>query len=1006
MSENLPSRPEKGQGRSESIIFNTQAVSSEELLAKQVHPAAVSQIGPYSLIKQLGSGGMGDVWIAEQTEPVKRTVALKLIRAGLGSKEIIARFESERQTLALMNHPNIARILDAGTVNQGLQSNSVDDRTLVTDGKNKTAIDAASGHDAPLALSITGQPYFVMELVDGLPLTEYCDKNQLSIEERLKLFIDICGGVQHAHQKGIIHRDLKPGNILVTELDGVVIPKIIDFGLAKVIDNAQRLTDQSLFTGIGQILGTLKYMSPEQASLDNRDIDTRTDVYSLGVILYELLTGSTPLDSSSIKEGTLLNVLEAIRQQDPVRPSNRLSSSNDQQLSEITGRRKTDTVRLSRILRGDLDWIVMKALEKDRSRRYETASGFAADIRRYLDSEPVVARPPSLNYRIRKFVRKNRAIVGIASVLGMLVLGGIIGTSYGMIRAVHSERHALDSLRQSEDNLRYAIRGNEILSSVFRNLDPRAEFETVAEIRNALRNNLGEAVQELNATVIDDPLKLAEMQDLLAVALLGLGQWDEALGLYRQSLEIRLDKLGSDHEETLVSQNNLAEAYSTAESLNDALPLLQDVVSKMTSVLGRQNPNTLTSMGNLAECLGGLGKHTQAIEILEDCLADIEDHFGKGHSITLVSKNNLAHNYRAIGEFDKAHSLMHQTLELMKSNLGASHPDTLVAMNNLAGCYYAIGDFTNAVPLYQDALEQTRLKMGADHHTTLVAMNNLAAAYQALGNMEFALPLYEESHRRFLSTLGPKHTRTQVSMGSLATAYLALSKFDKALPLLEDSLKLKVETFGQSHTSTILTMNNLAAAYHRSGRAIDAVPLAERAAELLASLGFQHENATTIVRSTITILDSAEQFEQADSWRTRWLDHLKNKHGQTSAELAGELAAWGLQLLLRHDTKKAENVLRQCLEIREQIQPELWSTPNTRSMLGGALLEQGKFAEAESLLIEGYQGLREVEATLPPQANTRIPEALDRLIELYSPYNLDKPEERKKYASLRAAYHE
>lgn len=378
-------------------------------------------VGPYRLLQRLGKGGMGEVWMAEQTVPVKRRVALKLIKEGLGSKEIIARFEAERQALALMNHPNIARILDAGTTDKG-------------------------------------QPYFVMELVLGKPLTTYCDENRLSIDERLKLFMDVCAGVQHAHQKGIIHRDLKPGNIIVGTQDGMPVPKVIDFGLAKAMENAQRLTDQSLFTGIGQILGTLKYMSPEQASLDNLDIDTRADIYALGVVLYELLTGSTPLEDSSIKGQAALKILEIIRDKEPVKPSSRLSSSTDQEVSAVTGQRRTDSVRLKRVLLGDLDWIVMKALEKDRTRRYETASSFATDIGRYLSSEPVVARPPSLNYRFRKFAKKNRGFVFSSAAVLVSILAGLIGIIWFAADAYRARRLAEKEAQRAIENEKTANR--------------------------------------------------------------------------------------------------------------------------------------------------------------------------------------------------------------------------------------------------------------------------------------------------------------------------------------------------------------------------------------------------------------------------------------------------------------------------------------------------------------------------------------------------------------------
>ncbi len=367
------------------------------------------QIGPYRLLQRLGTGGMGDVWVAEQSQPVKRRVALKLIKEGIGSKEVIARFDAERQALAMMNHPNIARILDAGTTAQG-------------------------------------QPFFVMELVAGQPLTTYCDENRLSIDQRLRLFMDVCSGVQHAHQKGIIHRDLKPGNIIVGMRDGTATPKIIDFGLAKAMESTQRLTDQSLFTEIGQILGTYKYMSPEQASLDHLDIDTRTDIYALGIILYELLTGSTPLDDSSIKGQAALKVLEFIRDKEPAKPSSKLSRNTDQLVSAITNKRQTDSVRLKRILLGDLDWIVMKALEKDRTRRYESAGTFGDDVKRFLSNEPVIAKPPSSTYRLKKLIQRNR----VATVLLGLVLVGAAVATVGLVVAWRQSVAVAELSRQKE----------------------------------------------------------------------------------------------------------------------------------------------------------------------------------------------------------------------------------------------------------------------------------------------------------------------------------------------------------------------------------------------------------------------------------------------------------------------------------------------------------------------------------------------------------------------------
>jgi len=383
--------------------------------------------GRYKLLEQIGEGGMGTVWVAEQTQPVRRTVALKLIKAGMDSKAVLSRFEAERQALALMDHPNIAKVLDGGTTENG-------------------------------------RPFFVMEYVKGIPLTRYCDDARLSVADRQALFVSVCQAVQHAHQKGIIHRDLKPSNILVCIHDGKPVPKVIDFGLAKAMH--QPLTEHTLHTAVGMLVGTPHYMSPEQAELNNLDVDTRTDIYALGVILYELLTGTTPLEKQRFKDAAWPEMLRHIKEEEPPRPSARLSSNNGS-LATLATQRQITPAKLPRLVRGELDWIVMKCLEKDRSRRYDTAIGLARDVERYLAGEAVEAGPPSKLYHLRKFVRKYRVVLAITSLILLLLVSGLVIASgfYQAMRATEAERQALKDRDQA---IQSEIEARKLLKKVLR----------------------------------------------------------------------------------------------------------------------------------------------------------------------------------------------------------------------------------------------------------------------------------------------------------------------------------------------------------------------------------------------------------------------------------------------------------------------------------------------------------------------------------------------------------
>jgi serine/threonine protein kinase len=479
-----------------------------------------TMVGPYKLMEQIGEGGFGLVFVAEQTQPVKRKVALKIIKPGMDSKQVIARFEAERQALALMDHPNIARVLDAGTAE-------------------------------------SGRPYFVMELVRGIPITDYCDRNQLTPKERLELFVSVCHAIQHAHQKGIIHRDIKPSNVLVTSHDGKPVAKVIDFGVAKAI--YQHLTERTIYTNFAQMIGTPLYMSPEQAEMSGLDIDTRSDIYSLGVLLYELLTGTTPLEKRRFAEAAYDEIRRVIREEEPPRPSQRLSSSDT--LPNLAANRKTEPARLSRMFKGELDWVVMKALEKDRTRRYETANGLARDIQRYLANEMVEARPPSTVYRLRKFASNNKMALTTVAALAVLLVAGIVGTTVGLIRAERQKKIAETAAEEA-----------------------RAARDSEAELRRS--------AQEMDT--IDSVRKLA-------LQYADAKKWELALPLYEELLKLTRAKYGADNPATIWTMNYLAWVCMYAGKPDRTLPLAKEAYEKAKATWGNESRNTSLLLNSLTE---------------------------------------------------------------------------------------------------------------------------------------------------------------------------------------------------------------------------------------------------------------------------------------------------------------------------------------------------------------------------------------------------------------------
>jgi serine/threonine protein kinase len=502
-------------------------------------------VGPYKLLEQIGEGGMGSVWMAQQTEPIKRLVALKLIKPGMDSRQVIARFEAERQALALMDHPNIAKVLDGGTTN-----------------------------GEPGGVS-SGRPYFVMELVKGVPLTKYCDEHRLTPRQRLELFIPVCQAIQHAHQKGIIHRDIKPSNVLVALYDGKPVPKVIDFGVAKAM--GQQLTEQTLVTGFGNIVGTLEYMSPEQAEMNQLDIDTRSDIYSLGVLLYELLTGSTPLDRKRLKQAAFAEVLRIIREEEPQKPSTRLSESKDS-LPSVSAQRQMEPAKLTKLVRGELDWIVMKALEKDRNRRYETANGFAIDIQRYLADEPVLACPPSAAYRFRKFARRNKATMTMVAMFAVALLIAVAALSVSTVltsRAYAAEKKAHF---QSEANLELTRKA---IDESFTKIS-QSKLLDVPGLQ-PLRKDLLESAVRFQVSLAeerpDDPTARADLAAAhlrLAILYFEVDRNDDATNSFTSSLDV-LEQLRAEHPNDRALYRRVAGFWKAYRPTRGATDLPKDI---------------------------------------------------------------------------------------------------------------------------------------------------------------------------------------------------------------------------------------------------------------------------------------------------------------------------------------------------------------------------------------------------------------------------------------------
>jgi len=725
-----------------------------------------AQIGPYKLLQMLGQGGMGEVWVAKQSEPVKRKVALKLIKPGMDSRAVLQRFEQERQALAMMDHPNIAKVLDAG-------------------------------------MTPNGQPFFVMELVNGLPLNKFCDELKLKPKERLQLFVPICQAVQHAHQKGIVHRDLKPANILITMIDTKPVPKVIDFGVAKA--TAGKLTDESMSTQFGAVVGTLEYMSPEQAGFSGEDIDTRADIYSLGVILYELLTGLRPIDAARLKKAALTEMLRIIREDEPSKPSTRLST--DASLPSLAAMRQTDPRKLMAILRGDLDWVVMKCLEKHRERRYETANALARDIQRYLNGDAVEACPPSVGYRMGKFLKRNKGKVLAASFVLLSLVAGLIGTAWGLFHA--------DRARQAEAAQR------KIAVEEKKKADTREELaiDAVKKFRDAVANNPelknNPALESLRKALLKEPLaffkalrdRLQADRDTRPESLARLAAASHDLGWLT-------DEIG-DKEDALIA---FRESLAILQKLADANPAVT-----------RFQHDLASTHGNIAKLLNATGKPGEALKADESALAIFQ---------------KLADNNPTATDFQSALARTHNNIGALMKEIGK--PDgALKAFESALAIFQKLVD---ANPTSTDFQHQ----LAVSHENVGIVLRETGKPSEALKAHKLAFAIFQKladtkpSATEFQSELATSHNRLGALLKDTGKPGEALKAHESALAILQ--------RLADANPTSTNFQRNLAESHHYIGILLSATGKPDEALKA-------HKSALVILQKLTDANPTVTQFQ-------------------------------------------------------------------------------------------------------------------------------------------------
>ncbi|MGE5297070.1 MAG: tetratricopeptide repeat protein [Solirubrobacterales bacterium] len=769
-------------------------------------------IDRYRLLEKIGEGGMAVVYLSEQEQPIRRRVAIKLIKLGMDTRQVMARFEAERQALALMDHPNIAKVFDGGA-------------------------------------TTVGRPYFVMEYVKGLPITEHCDREKLNIEERLSLFKQVCEGVQHAHQKGIIHRDIKPSNVLVYMEGNKAIPRIIDFGVAKAL--SQPLTDRTLVTEQGQFIGTPEYMSPEQAQMTGLDIDTRTDIYSLGVLLYELLTGALPFDSATLRSGGIEHIRRIIQEEEPKTPSTRLTSLGEQ-ATLVAEHRCADVGMLAKRLHRELEWIPLKAMRKERARRYRSASELADDIDNYMQSAPLIAGPESTTYRVKKFVRRKRGLVtGVAAVL-VVLLAGAVGITVFALQA-----------RQRQAEVQ-AVSG--FLRGVLTSLDRfKVGGKTITE-----RSVLDAAAESLEGEFKGTSVAAAEIQYMLGHAYWSLGLYQQSEAHFLCALEVQQTRYGPEHPVRGRTQYQLGWTYFSMGRYAQAEELILPAYETRRRLLGPGHEDTIYAAMGLIAVYNMQGRWREAEELARDTLETTQRVLGPEHWYVPGIANLLTWNYLLQGRYTEAEQVARQGLEVAARVLEERHWFRLLLLHTFASVCMCLGRYEEAEQNLLAVLEARRLGWGPEHSDTLLAMSHLAGLYMIQNRDTEAEQLYRTALVGQRRVPGNDHPDTLATIHGLALLCAKQGRFEEADTLFQEALERKERSLGEDHPFTLQTLNDFGRMRLGQGRHEDAETMLVAAVNgCLDKLGPAHPLTRGALDNLIRLYESWGKGDKVEKWRSQ-----------------------------------------------------------------------------------------------------------------------------------------